>query len=431
MQSTLTHISNIKPNPNNPRIIKDMKFKQLVQSIKDFPEMLELRPIIVNDDMIVLWGNMRLKACRDAGLTEIPVIRANSLTPEQQKEFIIKDNVSFWEWDYDALTSEWDQSDLERWWMDLPEFVPDDTNAVDDNYELPDEAETDIVAGDRFTLQSWDLTHTLICGSSTDPATFDGIKADMMFSDPPYLMNFKGAMTGDGSHNKKHKVIKNDDLWKDEWNQFLRDFLSIVPSICSGAWYISFYRLGIDRLFSALTDTGMKWRNLIIWKKEHKNLSNSDYQSIYEPIFYGFQDDYNPIVYGWSDNHTFYGGKWKQNDVWNDIQLPSIWEINRTKKNDLHPTMKPVELISRCIRNSSKPWETVLDMFLWSGTTMVASHQMKRKCIGVELDPFYCSVILDRMKKLDNSLTILRNWQAYEQKTIWKTTEVHKDIVCK
>lgn len=426
MQFLLTPINEIKPNPNNPRIIKDMKFKQLVESIKDFPEMLELRPIVVNDDMIVLGGNMRLKACKDAGLTEIPVIRASALTPEQQREFIIKDNVSFGEWDYDTLLSEWDQWDLERWWMDLPEFVPDDTNAVDDSYELPEEMETDIVFGDRFTIQSWELTHTLICGSSTDSTTFEGIKANMMFSDPPYLMNFKGAMAGDGSHSKKHKVIKNDNLGRDDGDQFLRDFLAIVPQICIGPWYISFYRLGIDRLFSALSDTRMKWRNLIIWKKEHKNLSNSDYQSIYEPIFYGFQDDYNPIVYGWTDEHNFYGWKWKQNDAWTDIQLPSMWEINRTKKNDLHPTMKPVELISRCIRNSSKPWETVLDMFLGSGTTMVAAHQMKRTCVGVELDPFYCSVILDRMKKLDPTITLLRNWQPYEQKMIGQTTEVHK-----
>lgn len=106
-----------------------------------------------------------------------------------------------------------------------------------------------------------------------------------------------------------------------------------------------------------MADTGMKWRNLIIWQKEHKNLSNSDYQSIYEPIFYGFGDTYTPIVYGWEETHQYFGGKGKQNDVWDDIEplLPSVWQIDRTKKNDLHPTMKPVELIGRCIKNSSKP----------------------------------------------------------------------------
>lgn len=237
----------------------------------------------------------------------------------------------------------------------------------------------------------------------------------MVFTDPPYLMNFQWAMAGDGSHNETHDVILNDNLSRSEWDLFLRDFLALIPLYCRGAWYISFYRLWIDRLFSALADTKMKWRNLIIWKKEHKNLSNSDYQSIYEPIFYWFGDDYTPMVYWWEENHEYFGGKWKQNDVWENIDpiIPSIWEVNRTKKNDLHPTMKPVELVGRAIKNSSKQWELVLDLFLGSGTTMVASHQLGRSCYGVELDPKYCKVILERMLTLDPEIEITRNGKPY------------------
>jgi hypothetical protein len=113
-------ISDIKPNPSNPRIIKDDKFKKLVQSIKDFPQMLELRPIVINSDNIVLGGNMRLRACKEAGLKEVPVMRADDLTPEQQAEFIIKDNVSFGEWDWDILANEYESESLEDWGISLP-----------------------------------------------------------------------------------------------------------------------------------------------------------------------------------------------------------------------------------------------------------------------------------------------------------------------
>jgi len=122
MKVTVVKISEVKTNPNNPRLIRDDKFLKLVNSIKEFPEMLELRPIIVNDDMIVLGGNMRLKACKEAGLKEIPIIKASELTEEKQREFIIKDNVGFGEWDWDALANEWDAEQLEEWGLDVPIF---------------------------------------------------------------------------------------------------------------------------------------------------------------------------------------------------------------------------------------------------------------------------------------------------------------------
>jgi len=116
-------ITEVKTNPNNPRLIKDDKFKKLVKSIKEFPQMLELRPIVVNDDMIVLGGNMRLKACKEAGLKEVPIIKASDLTDEQQKEFIVKDNVGFGEWDWDILANEWDATNLDNWALDVPVYL--------------------------------------------------------------------------------------------------------------------------------------------------------------------------------------------------------------------------------------------------------------------------------------------------------------------
>jgi ParB-like chromosome segregation protein Spo0J len=137
MQTKQTKLSEIKPNPNNPRVIKDHKFAQLVKSIQDFPEMLQIRPIVVNAKMVVLGGNMRLKACKEAGLKEVPVIFADSLTEEQQKEFIIRDNVGFGEWNWEQLANEWDAEELSEWGLDV--WQP----AADPDYSLLDEEDVD------------------------------------------------------------------------------------------------------------------------------------------------------------------------------------------------------------------------------------------------------------------------------------------------
>ena len=132
-------INDIKANTNNPRLIKDEKFAKLVKSIKEFPEMLELRPIVVNDDMIVLGGNMRLKACKEAGLKQVPVIKASSLTPEQQKEFIIKDNVGFGEWGWELIANEWDAEQVTDWGLDIPDFMtlPSDDELIGEDKNKP------------------------------------------------------------------------------------------------------------------------------------------------------------------------------------------------------------------------------------------------------------------------------------------------------
>jgi ParB-like chromosome segregation protein Spo0J len=142
-------ISEIKLNPNNPRLIKDDKFKKLVQSIKDFPEMLDIRPIVVNSDMVILGGNMRFKACKEAGLKEVPIIVADNLTEEQQREFLIKDNTSGGEWDFEMLANEWDNEQLEEWGLDLPGFDID-ADELGDDFSLPE--------GDKAPFQQMTFT---------------------------------------------------------------------------------------------------------------------------------------------------------------------------------------------------------------------------------------------------------------------------------
>lgn len=136
MNATRVLIKDIKSNPNNPRIIKDDKFKKLVQSIINFPQMLEIRPIVVNDDNIVLGGNMRIKACKEAGLKEVPVIKVSDLTSEQQREFIIKDNIGFGEWDWAMLANEWDYKELDDWGLTLPNFDIEEKDYSDKNKEI-------------------------------------------------------------------------------------------------------------------------------------------------------------------------------------------------------------------------------------------------------------------------------------------------------
>jgi site-specific DNA-methyltransferase (adenine-specific) len=327
-------ISEIKLNPNNPRLIKDDKFEKLVKSIKEFPEMLDIRPIVVNSDMVILGGNMRFKACKEAGLKEIPVIVADNLTEEQQREFLIKDNTSGGEWDFEMLANEWDVDQLEEWGLDIPNFETDEVlEAEEDDFDGTPPEEPITVLGDLYEIGE----HRLLCGDSTDSdqvgKLMNGSIANMAFTDPPYLMDFTGGINADGSKsfNSKHGGIKNDKMSKEVGDNFLDAINSNIQLFVNGAFYICFYRLKLGEYFESLKRTGLEVRSLITWNKGNHTLSNSDYMSKCEHIFYG-----------WVKEHNFYGGN-------NGMD---IWEIPRTKKNELHPTMKPIPLCEKAINDA-------------------------------------------------------------------------------
>lgn len=376
------NIQHIKQNPNNPRLIKDEKFAKLVKSIQDFPEMLELRPIVVNDDMIVLGGNMRLKACKEAGLKEVPIIKASSLTPEQQKEFIIKDNVGFGEWDWELIANEWDAEQVTEWGLDIPDFRIE-AEAQEDDYEIPDEIQTDIFLGDLFEIGP----HRLLCGDSTQTDTFKALLgeqlADLVVTDPPYNVNYKG------SNGLK---IQNDNMGDEDFYQFLYDFYTALGSYtkAGGAWYVWFADVEIVNFAKSFIDSGLKLAQMIIWEKNSLVMGRKDYHFIHEPCLYGWKEG---AAHGW----------------YSDRKQTTIIKMDRPQRNAEHPTMKPVPLIAYQIGNSSKQGDIVADGFGGSGTTMVASHQMGRKCYMVEFDPKYCQVIVDRMRKLDPDIVIKRN----------------------
>jgi len=384
MEIKTVKLSEIKSNPNNPRIIKDDKFSKLVKSIQEFPKMLEIRPIVVNADMIVLGGNMRLKACKEAGLKEVPIIFADDLTEDEQKQFIIKDNVGFGEWDWDMIANEWDAEQVEEWGLDIPEFsIKEELQAEEDDYEIPDQLNTDIVIGDLFQIGD----HRLLCGDSTDSdqlaKLMNGEKADICHTDPPYNINYEGG-------SKKREKIANDKL--DDFPKFLYDVYTTISTGLKkgGAIYVWHASSETHNFIQQFLDAGFLFKSYIVWNKNNSTFGRSDYHWKHEPC-----------IYGWLDGASH---KWS-----GDRKQTTVWDIDRPSKSEEHPTMKPIALCSKPIENSSDVNDIVLDVFLGSGSTMVAAHQLKRKCYGMELDPKYCQVIVDRMKKLDPSLVILKN----------------------
>jgi len=378
-------INQVKANPNNPRIIKDDKFKKLVQSIKEFPEMLELRPIVVNDDMVVLGGNMRLKACKEAGLDKVPVIKASNLTEEQQKEFIIKDNVGFGEWDWNDLANNWETEKLQEWGLDIPGFEAEVLEAEEDDFAAPEGGiETDIVLGDLFEIGE----HRLLCGDSTDSdqvaKLMNGDKADMVFTDPPYNVNY-----GNIKHPKfKQREIENDNMSGDDFTQFCQGFASNIKLFCTGVVYCWAGPGKDGRIMFTVLDNTLHNSTVIVWNKDQFTLGRGKYQNKHELCWFGWNEDGSSFT--------------------DDRKLTNVWDFERPKKSELHPTMKPIKLIENGLNHNPKAY-SILDLFLGSGSTMVAAHQLKRKCYGMELDPKYCQVIVDRMKKLDPTLVIKRN----------------------
>lgn len=411
-------VERLQPYAKNSRTHSDDQVEQIAASITEFGF---TNPVLVDSSDGIIAGHGRLMAAKRLGLSEVPVIVLDYLTDEQRRAYIIADNKLALNagWDEEMLAAELSALRGEGFDLSLTGFSEDEIDDLLTIEEIPGEQLTDPddvpeVPADSITKPGdvWVLgKHRLMCGSSTDLDCVDrlmlGKKADMVFTDPPYLMNFTGAIDGNGNTRSKHDVIANDNLSKEEGDQFLLDVSTAISQYCNGAFYVCFYRLGIDRMMNALTGVGLKWRNLVIWKKEHLNLSNSDYKSMYEPIVYGWCSDYEPILYGWNHKHAFQGSKGAVDVV--SIAVPSVWEIARTKKNDLHPTMKPVALCEAAILNSSKTGQVVLDLFGGSGSTLIAAEKNQRVARIMELEPKYCDVIVKRWEEFTGLKAVLES----------------------
>lgn len=367
-------IGKVLPNPTNPRVIKDDKFEKLVRSIKEFPEMLQARPIVVDENNIVLGGNMRLKACIAAGLKEVPVYVA-PWDSEKNGEFIIKDNVGYGEWDWDILANEWDASQLEEWGLDVwvPQTEEEGLTDPDDVPTAPKEPTTQL--GDLYVLGN----HRLLCGDARSPVDvarlFGEAQIDLLLTDPPYNVNYEGA-------TKEKLTIENDQMGDDDFRTFLYEFLNLAfENMKPGAPFYIWHADSEGFNFrAAVKDCGQTVKQCLIWNKSSLVMGRQDYQWKHEPCLYGWKE---------GAAHTWYS----------DRKQTTVLDFDKPSRNGDHPTMKPVELFRYQMTNSSKTGDVVYDPFLGSGTTIIAAEQLSRSCYGMELDPKYCDVIVKRWEE--------------------------------
>ncbi|MEI3355692.1 MAG: site-specific DNA-methyltransferase [Clostridia bacterium] len=399
MNIQILKIENLKPAEYNPRkdlTPEDEEYQKIKNSLTEFGY---VAPVIVNADMTVIGGHQRLKVLKELGYTEI---ECNIVDLDKNKEKAL--NIAL-----NKITGEWDNGKLEELLAELKEadidmdmtgfsfdevdnILKDITGSKEDDFDL-DEALNEIEEPVSKPGDIWILgKHRLMCGDSTSKDDIEKLmnnhKSDMVFTDPPYLMDFDGNVHADGSKsfNASHGKIKNDNMTREEGDEFILKIFENIRKYNKGAYYVCFYRLGLDYIFRALDKLNNRYKALIIWNKGNHTLSNSDYMSKYEPI-----------VYGWFASHLFYGNR----------SNFDIWDIERTRKNDLHPTMKPVNLVVQAIKNSSKTEDIILDLFGGSGTTLIAAEQMNRMCYMMELDPRYCDVIIKRWENLTGEKAIL------------------------
>lgn len=388
-------IDDLKAAPYNPRIALEpgmKEYEKLKNSIEEFG--FVETPVFNEVTGYIVGGHQRITVAKTLGYKEIEVSIVNIPDPAKEKALNIALNKVDGLWDDDKLAELLKELDQDV--SLLTGFNDKEINGLIEAFDYRLDTEIEIQDDDFDVEQAleeinepvsklgdiWQLgPHKLMCGDSTNQTEvaklFGGDKAQMIFTDPPYLMGFEGNVSGDGSKsfNSKYESIKNDKMTRAEGDQFIFNAISTMKAFCDGAYYISFYRLGIDYVFRALDKLDLEYKSLIIWDKGNHTLSGSDYMSKYEPI-----------IYGWFKDHNFYG----------DRKNFDIWEITRTQKNELHPTMKPLDLMRKAIINSSKQGDVIADFFGGSGSTLISADQLGRNCYMIELDPRYCDVIIKR-----------------------------------
>ncbi len=375
-------VGTLKLNPQNPRIIKDDAFKRLCASLKEDRDYFEARPVLVNKDMVIFAGNQRYRAAVEIGMKEVPVIVMDN--PELEAKRMLRDNISSGDWDMDMLANDFEADFLREIGFtdeELGELGQDeallDEDKLDEVPETPAEAITK--PGDIWILGE----HRLLCGDSTSEADvlrlMDGAKADMIFTDPPYGIAYVGK-------TKKRLTIQNDAMSDEDFSAFLGKAFGVMRKVCDGgAPYYVCHADGKTILFrQALLDSGFEVKQTVIWAKQSFVLGRQDYQWQHEPI-----------LYGWAAgaSHKWYGGRAET----------TVWEIDRPMRSEEHPTMKPVELCARAIRNSSRKGDTVLDLFGGSGSTLIACEHTGRKARLCEIDPLYTDVIVKRWAQATGS----------------------------
>ena len=372
------------PYARNARTHSDSQVAQIAASIAEFGF---TNPILAGSDGVIVAGHGRLAAAQKLGIAIVPVVILDHLTPTQRRALVIADNRI-------AENAGWDEAMLQ---VELADLQGDDFDLSLTGFDA--DALADLLAGEETTSDGqtdedsvpdagtsitrpgdvWLCgNHRVICGDSTDAGIYDALMAgeiaDMVFTDPPYNVDY--ANTAKDKMRGTDRPILNDNLGAG-FHDFLLAALTPTLAHCRGSIYVAMSSSELDVLQSAFRTAGGKWSTFIIWAKHTFTLGHADYQRQFEPILYGWP----------ADGTRHWCGARDQGDVWN---------IKKPHKNDLHPTMKPVELVERAVRNSSRPGDIVLDSFGGSGTTMIASEKSDRKARLIELDPKYVDVIVRR-----------------------------------
>jgi len=373
------------PYARNARTHSNEQVAQIAASIAEFGF---TNPILAGADGVIVAGHGRLAAAQKLGLETVPVVVLDHLTPTQRRALVIADNriAENASWDDDVLRTELaalqdEDFDLAFTGFDadaLAEILTDENGAGSgetDDDAVPEVTETPISRpGDIWVMGH----HRLLCGDATLADSYQKLlgdrSVDMVFTDPPYNVNY--ANSAKDKMRGKDRAILNDNLG-DGFYDFILAALTPMLSRCQGAVYVAMSSSELDVLQAAFRAAGGHWSTFIIWAKNTFTMGRADYQRQYEPILYGWPDG--------SQRH--WCGDRDQGDV---------WQIKKPQKNDLHPTMKPVELVERAIRNSSRPGQLVLDPFGGSGTTLIAAEKAQRRAALIELDPQYVDVIVRR-----------------------------------
>jgi DNA modification methylase len=381
------------PYARNPRTHSDAQVAQIAASIREFGW---TNPVLVDGENGIIAGHGRVLAARKLGLERVPVIELAHMSEAQRRAYVLADNQLALNagWDDELLRLEladlselgfdlgligFGEGELERLLAGSKEGLTEDDEAP----ALPEQAITS--PGDVWVLGD----HRVLCGDATVMTdverVLEGQLADMTFTDPPYNVDY-GSSAKDKLRGNKRKIL-NDNLGSG-FEAFLHDACTNILSVTKGACYVCMSSSELDTLQRAFRAAGGKWSTFVIWAKNTFTLGRADYQRQYEPILYGWKD---------GADHYWCGAR-DQGDV---------WFFDKPAKNDLHPTMKPVALVERAIRNSSKSRDTVLDPFGGSGSTLIACEKASRQARLVELDPKYVDTIILRWQEFSGEAAML------------------------
>lgn len=368
--------------PENPRTREDTKQRNLEKSIEELPEMTIARAALCfpyNGKFVVIGGNRRLEAQRALKRKKIPIIALPQDTPvEKLRRIALLDNESTGQNDWAKLAKDWSKDEIRAWNIETPKgWFTEETGkkAEEDNYIEPEKLNPRVKRGEIWKLGEC----RLMCGDSTNKDNveklMDGEKADMVFTDPPYNCNY-----GNIKHPKfKVREITNDNMDSEHFRMFCEAFCKQIKEYCRGCVYICAGQGEDGRTMFVVADRMLHNSTTIIWNKDQFTLGRGKYQNKYEPIWFGWVES----GIDFTDNRT----------------LTNVWDIKRPKKSELHPTMKPIELISTALSHNPGS-KSVLDLFGGSGSTLIACEQLNRKCYIMELTEHYCDVIINRWETL-------------------------------